>query len=225
MEVTRSLECAAAAVTGLWQYENVTVSWPWQEWRCRSGSETLGYYASKHINYDLRLISCVIPFTSHCWSGHLTVVWFSVNPALFSYCYLWCVRTSNTVYCIMCYKASHNAPQKTGSHLKSEESNWETHSYMFEISKIHINLRYEEMVYLDKSRKSCKETKTKRIQFSQASKHPNCLVSVHAVSDFSIFGEFCLCVCTRACMCVCIVLYVCMYVFSFLFCVLVFLAN
>ena len=56
----------------------------------------------------------------------------------------------------MPYRASHNASQKTGSHLKSEESNWETRSYMFKISKIHIDLNsYEEMVYLDEIRKSC----------------------------------------------------------------------
>jgi len=36
MEVTQSLECAAA-VTCLWQYENVTVSWSWREQRCSSG--------------------------------------------------------------------------------------------------------------------------------------------------------------------------------------------
>lgn len=60
----------------------------------------------------------------------------------------------------MPYKASQNASQKTGSHLKSEESNWETHSYMFKISKIHINLHcYEEIVYMDKRRKSCKKMK------------------------------------------------------------------
>ena len=81
MEVTQSLE-RAAAVTGLWKYENVTVSWPWQEWRWSSGSETLGCYAGKHIHYDLQLISCVVLLTSRCWFGHLTVVWFSVNPIL-----------------------------------------------------------------------------------------------------------------------------------------------
>jgi hypothetical protein len=38
-------------------------------------------------------------------------------------------------------KASQNALQKTGNHLKSEESNWEAQSYMLNISKIHINLQ------------------------------------------------------------------------------------
>ena len=71
-----------------------------------------------------------------------------------------------------------------------------------------------------RSESPVKKMKTKRIQFSQASKHLICLVSVHAVSDFPIFGKFCLCAC--ACMCVntylYVFMYVCMYLRIFIFC-------